>query len=65
MSDTTLPADQLVPIAEAAAYLDLSVRTVRRYIHEGRITGYRVGPRLIKLNVAELDTLLRPVGGGT
>ena len=42
------PRRRLASIAAAADYADISTRTLRRYIAEGRLTGYRVGPRLVK-----------------
>jgi hypothetical protein len=39
---------QLVGLSAAAAYADVSTRTLRRYIAQGRLTGYRVGPRLVR-----------------
>lgn len=52
---------RLVSLAAAAAYADVSTRTLRRYISHGRLTGYRVGPRLIKIDLNELDELARPI----
>ncbi len=46
---------RLISLTEAADRLDVSTRTLRRYIAAGRLTGYRVGPRLIKIDPAELD----------
>ena len=37
-------ARRLVSLAAAAAYADVSTRTLRRYISQGRLTGYRVAP---------------------
>jgi excisionase family DNA binding protein len=51
----------LAGIADAAAYADVSTRTIRRYIADGRLTGYRVGPRLVKVDLADLDNLARPI----
>jgi excisionase family DNA binding protein len=51
---------QLVGLSAAAAYADVSTRTLRRYIAQGRLTGYRVGPRLVKADLSELDQLARP-----
>jgi excisionase family DNA binding protein len=48
-------------IADAAAYADVSPRTIRRYIAAGRLTGYRVGPRLVKVDLADLDAIMRPI----
>jgi len=62
MSTRTLPSPRrIAPIADAADYLGTSERTIRRYIAAGRLTGYRVGPRLIRVDLNELDTLLRQI----
>lgn len=55
---------RLESLSVAAEYADVSVRTVRRYIAAGQLTAYRVGPRLIKVDLNDLDAMLRPVGGG-
>ena len=47
----------LISLAEAADRIDVSTRTLRRYIAAGRLTGYRVGPRLIKIDPTELAQL--------
>lgn len=52
---------RLASIAHAAAYSDLSNRTIRRYIAEGRLPGYRVGPRLVKVDLDDLDAITRPI----
>jgi excisionase family DNA binding protein len=50
-------------IAEAASRTGVSTKTIRRRIAEGKLTGYRFGPHLIRLNPAEVDNLLRPIPG--
>lgn len=55
------PRRQLVTVEAAAERLDVSARSVRRYITAGRLTGYRVGPRLIKVDLAEVETFARPI----
>lgn len=52
---------RLASIAHAAEYSDLSARTIRRYVAEGRLVGYRVGPRLVKIDLDDLDELARPI----
>jgi excisionase family DNA binding protein len=43
----------------------LGERTVRRYIAEGKLTAYRVGGRLIRLDAEEVERqLITPLGGG-
>ena len=44
---------RLVPLAEAAEHFHVSVKTLRRRIADGTITGYRVG-RLIRVDLDEL-----------
>ncbi|MEV0950897.1 helix-turn-helix domain-containing protein [Promicromonospora sp. NPDC050249] len=48
---------RLVPLAEAAAHFHVSVKTLRRRIADGTITGYRVG-RLIRVDLNELTQRL-------
>ncbi len=57
MSTTT----QYVTIAEAAVRLGVNPKTLRRRIADGTLTGHRVGPRLIRLDPAEVDALLRVI----
>lgn len=40
----------------------VSSRTVRRYVSQGLLTGYRVGPRMVRLDPDEVDRVL---GGKT
>jgi len=54
----------LLALGEAAAYLDVSEKTMRRYIAAGRVTGYRAGPKLIRIDHCELDALLSPIPAG-
>lgn len=51
---------QLVSIDVAAERLNVNSRSVRRWIADGRIPGYRVG-RLLKVDLAEVDAFVRPV----
>jgi hypothetical protein len=39
---------RLVSSTEAAAHLNVSVNTLRRYVADGLLTNRRVGPRLLK-----------------
>lgn len=53
-----------VSIGEAANYAGVSVRTVRRRIADGSLTGYRFGARLIRIDLDELDAAMRPIPTG-
>lgn len=50
-------------LAEAAEIAGVHKTTVRRWIVEGRIRAYRIGPRLIRVDADDLDAMLRPLGG--
>jgi excisionase family DNA binding protein len=53
---------RLASLDDAAKRFDVSTKTIRRYIAAGRLTGYRVGPRLVKVDLAECDrVLLSPI----
>ena len=51
----------MLSIAGAAAEYGVSTKTIRRRVADGTITGYRFGPRLIRVRADELEALLRPV----
>jgi excisionase family DNA binding protein len=37
-------------INQTAEYFGVDVKTVRRWIAQGRLTAYRIGPRLIRID---------------
>lgn len=51
----------LAPLTVAAEHYKVHPRTIRRYISAGLITGYRMGPRLLRVDLGEIDELMRPV----
>ncbi|WP_445169911.1 excisionase family DNA-binding protein [Mycolicibacterium sp. Dal123E01] len=50
--------------AEAAEYLGVTTRTIRQMIADGRLTGYRLNPRFIRIDLNEIDAAMTPTGGG-
>ena len=48
-------------ITEAAARIGVNTKTIRRRIADGSLVGYRFGPRLIRVDPAEVDALLQPI----
>jgi excisionase family DNA binding protein len=53
-----------ITIGEAAEYLQISDRTVRRLVADGELTGYRMGRsrRVIRVDLNEIDEqLMRPL----
>lgn len=51
-------------ITLGAEYIGVSEKTIRRMIAAGDITGYRIGKRLIRVDLDELDALLKPIPAG-
>jgi excisionase family DNA binding protein len=49
------PPHSYASIKIAAEYCDVDPRTIRRWIDEGRITGYRVGPVSVKVDLYEVE----------
>ncbi|UHJ55719.1 excisionase family DNA-binding protein [Mycolicibacterium fortuitum] len=47
----------------AADYLGVTDRTIRQMIADGRLTGYRSGKRLVRLDLNEIDAAMQPFGG--
>jgi excisionase family DNA binding protein len=63
-TERRLAERRLASLAEAADYLGTCDWTVRRYIAAGALTGYRTGPRLIRVDLNELDAMLAPIPTG-
>lgn len=48
-------------VSEVAVRLGVNVRTVRRMIARGELKAYRYGPRLIRIDPADLLAMREPV----
>lgn len=62
--DNTKTRRRLARITLAAEYLDVSERTIQRWIADGKITGYRVGGKLVRVDLDQLENLVRPIQTG-
>jgi excisionase family DNA binding protein len=51
---------QLVTVRYAADYLGVHPFTIRRYITQGRLRGYRTGPKLWRIDLDSLHALVVP-----
>lgn len=49
------------PIGTAADYAHCNPRTIRRRIADGTLTAYRFGPRMIRVDLDEVDAMMRPI----
>ncbi len=66
MSVTSPPRPRLLAqISVAAERVGCSTKTIRRLIAQGDLTGYRLGSRMIRVDLNELDALLRPIPTGS
>lgn len=66
MPRTATPTRTLVTIHQAADMLGVHHRTVRRYVSDGLLPGFKIGPSLIRVDQSDVDNLLRriPTVGG-
>lgn len=46
---------------EAAEYLGVSTRALRRDVVAGRLVGYKYGSKSVRFAVEDLDNLLKPI----
>jgi excisionase family DNA binding protein len=52
---------RLETIQRAASRNSVSVDTLRRRIASGELTAYRLGNRILRVDLAEVDALFRPI----
>ncbi len=50
-----------VSVALAAEYLGVSDRTIRQMISDGRLTAYRSGKKLLRLDLIQIDARMEVV----
>jgi excisionase family DNA binding protein len=48
-------------ITAAAAYAPCGRRTIQRYIQQGKLTAWRFGPKVLRVDLDEVDRLFRSV----
>ena len=48
-------------LAEAAAYAKVHPRTIRRWVSAGLLPAFRAGPRLLRIDLNQVDAMLRPI----
>ncbi len=59
---TTSPDPTDLSVAEAALRLGVDSKTIRRMIARGDLPARRIGPRLIRIRVADIDAVGTPLG---
>jgi excisionase family DNA binding protein len=58
---TATAAPRWAPLRQAAEQSGIKYRTLLKWISEGRIQAYRFGPRLLQVDLDDLDALRVPV----
>ena len=54
-------APSWMTVPQVAADLQVGERTVRRYVSEGKLPAYRVGPRHLRIRRADVENLVTVV----
>ena len=55
-------ARSLAPLPDAAKYIGVTDRTLRRWISDGLLTGYRLGRKTVRVDLNEVDeALCKPI----
>ena len=56
--------EKTIPLEDAANACGVTILTMRRWITEGRLRAYRLGPRLIRVNTDDINAMFEPLGPG-
>lgn len=56
---------ELATVSEAADYMSVTPKTIHTYFREGRLTRYSMGPRMVRVDINEVNDRLRNYGGLT
>lgn len=59
MASSTEKPRRFGSIDRAAGIGDVSSKTIRRRIADGSLTGYRFGPRIIRVDLDEVEALFK------
>ena len=60
MEQTT---DEWLSIGEAVRQLKVGRTTLHRWVKQGRLPAYRLGPKAVRIRRADLERLITPVSG--
>jgi excisionase family DNA binding protein len=47
---------------EAGDYLGVTTRTIRQMVVDGRLQAYKLGAKVVRLKVDEIDAAMQPLG---
>lgn len=61
MSGYAPPPASLIKLAEGAALIGVNPRTLRRWIAQGKLNGWRLASNQIRIDRVELRSLAKPI----
>ncbi len=53
--------DPLLTLEDVAERLGVHIRTLHRFVADGRLPAYRIGPRLVRIRTSDVEAFLEPV----
>ena len=57
-----VPQRRWATLKQAAQHYQIGERTLRQMIYDRRVTGYRIGPQLLRVDLNEIDAMIVPIG---
>jgi len=63
MTAPTTANDRFISVTEAAKYLGVTTLTIRNMLLDGRLQGWNLGPRVLRIRLSDLKAALTPYGG--
>lgn len=58
---STIPAPEWLTLRDTAERLQISEKSARRWIADGRLKAVRIGPRMIRVDAASIAALAQPL----
>jgi excisionase family DNA binding protein len=56
-----VPERKYISLDEAAEFLGVSSKTIRRLVSSGDLRAYRAGKRLVRLRSSDVESFLKPI----
>lgn len=60
----TVNSNEYITIPCAAKRAQVTTRTLRSWVASGLLPAYRIGPRVLRIMVADLEAIIKPVNSG-
>jgi excisionase family DNA binding protein len=60
----TNTSDRYFTIGEAAEYLNVAPLTIKKMLRDGRLPGYKLGARVVRIRLSDIESALQPYNCG-